>query len=142
MHEWFKCIRKEGWLHTFARSYFKDKNSSRFLKDLSSCMSLGKQRVFSKHSATKPKLPFLWSLKLASLNTGLPKLSVKIGLQTEGLGGWSPFASLEVLMEALLFCRPLLVRASGNFLGPLSLDQVGKRLLQLLVHLRVSFFSC
>ena len=86
--------------------------------DLSSYISSGKHRTFSKHSATKPELPFLWSLKLASLSTGLPELRVNIGLQTKGLGVRSPSTSLKVPVEALFFCWPLLVRAS---LGPFPL---------------------
>ena len=75
-------------------------------------MSSGKHRAFSKHSATRPELPFLWSLKLASLNTRLLELRVNKGLQTEGLGGRSPSASLEVLVEAFFFSWPLIVQAS------------------------------
>lgn len=43
-------------------------------------LSSSKHRAFSRHSATRPGLPLVGSLKLALSKTGLPKLKVKIGL--------------------------------------------------------------
>ena len=37
---------------------------------------------------------------------------MKEGLQTKGLGGWSPLGSFEVPKEVLFFFWPLVVRAS------------------------------
>ena len=75
-------------------------------------MSLSKHRAFSKHSTTRHELPFWWSLRLASSITSLLELSVKEGLQTEGLGGQSPSGSFEIPEKVLFFCWPLVVQVS------------------------------
>ena len=56
------------------------RKTSHFLKDLSSSISSGKHRAFSKHLTTRLELPLVGSLKLASSRTGLLELKVKIGL--------------------------------------------------------------
>lgn len=95
---------------TLAKSCFKDKKISRFLKDLSSAMSSSRHKAFSD-TVTRPKLPFWRSLRLVSSSTGLPKLKVKRGLQIEGFLGWSPPSSLAVPVEEEFFCCPLPIRA-------------------------------
>ena len=65
-----------------ARSYFRNRKTSLFLKDLNS-MSSGRHNALFRHSATKPELPFVGSLRLASSSTGVPELKVKTGLQIE-----------------------------------------------------------
>ena len=66
-----------------ARSYFRNRKTSLFLKDLSSSMSSGRHNALSRHSATKLELPFVGFLRLASSSTGVPELKVKTGLQIE-----------------------------------------------------------
>ena len=95
-----------------SRSCFKARKTSHFLKDLNSSMSSGRHRAFSKHSPTKPELPFVGSLRLVSSRTGLPELRVKMGLQMEAFFDWSPSTSLKVSMEADFFGCPFPVRAS------------------------------
>lgn len=75
-------------------------------------MSSGRHNAFSKHFATKPELPFLGSLRLASSSTRLPELRVKIGLQIEGFFDWSPSTSLEVSVDVDLFGCPFPVQDS------------------------------
>ena len=95
-----------------ARSCFRVRKTSHFLKDLNSTISSGRHNVFSRHSTTRLELPFVGSLRLASSNTGLPKLGVKIGLQMEAFFSWSPPTSLEVPVEANFFGCPFPFRAS------------------------------
>ena len=83
-----------------------------FPKGLELLHVLGGQRAFSKHSATRPDLPFWWSLRLALSITRPPKLSVKEGLQAEGFGSYTPLDSFEVPKEAPFFYWALVVRAS------------------------------
>ena len=95
-----------------ARSCFKARKTSHFLKNLNSSMSSGRHRAFSKHSPTKPELPFVGSLRLASSRTGLLKLRVKMGLQMEAFFGWFPPTSLEVQVDVDFFDWPFSIRAS------------------------------
>ena len=87
---------------TLARSCLKARKTLCFL-NLSSSMSSGRHRAFSRHSATRPELSLVGSLKLASSRTGLPKLKVKIGLQMDAFHGWSPPTSLEVPVSWVVF---------------------------------------
>ena len=65
-------------------------------------MSLGRHRAFSRHSATKPELPFLGSFRLASSSTRLPELKVKIGLYLPRLVSSNLLKGLTVLELLLL----------------------------------------
>jgi len=95
-----------------ARSCFKARKSSHFLKDLNSSMSSVRHRAFSKHSPTKPELPFVGSLRLASSRTGLPELRVKMDLQMEDFFGWFPSTSLEVPVDVDFFDCPFSIQSS------------------------------
>ena len=75
-------------------------------------MSSGRHNAFSRHSATRPELPFWGSLRLALSSTGLPKLRVKRGLQIEGFLGWSPPNSLKVRVKEAFFYGPFPIQAS------------------------------
>ena len=75
-------------------------------------MSSGKHNALFRHSAIKPELPFLGSLRLASSSIELLELRVKMGLKIEAFLGWSPPTSLEILMCAGFFGCPFPAQAS------------------------------
>ena len=75
-------------------------------------MSLGRHRAYSKHSATRPELPLVVSLKLASSRTEFLELKAKLGLQMEAFLGWSPSTSLEVPVDVSFLDCPFPARAS------------------------------
>ena len=95
-----------------ARPFFSERKTSHFPKDRSSYMSSGRRRVFSRHAARMPNLPFWGSLRLASSMTGLLELSTNEDLQAEAFGCCSPSEPLEVPEGTILFCWALVVRAS------------------------------
>ena len=109
---------------TLAKSCFKARKTSRFLKDFNSAISLGRYSTFSRHSITSPKLPFLGSLRLATSNPGLPELRVKMGLQMKAFLDYSSPTSLEVPMcSGFFLCCPFPVWASlagGSTISPSS----------------------
>ena len=73
--------------YTLAKSCFKARKTSRFLKDFSFVISSSRHNAFSRHSATRPELPFLGSFRLALSNTRFPEFRVKMGLQMEAFFG-------------------------------------------------------
>ena len=112
MHEQVNYTVRWDQSYTLARSCFKARKTSRFLKDLNSAKSSGKHNAFFRHSAIKLELPFLESLRLALSSAELLELRVKMGLQIEAFLGWSPPPSLEILMCAGFFGCLFPARAS------------------------------
>ena len=89
MHEQVNYTVRWDQSYTLARSCFKARKTSRFLKDLNSAKSSGKHNAFFRHSAIKLELPFLESLRLALSSAELLELRVKMGLQIEAFLGRS-----------------------------------------------------
>ena len=116
MHEQVNYTVRWDQSCTLARSCFKARKTSHFLKDLNSAMSSGKHNALFRHSAIKLELPFLESLRLASSSIEFLELRVKMGLQIEAFLGWSPLTSLEVPV-----CSGFLGQGFSNlpFLSPL-----------------------
>ena len=95
---------------TIARSLFKLRNTSCFLIDLGTAMSVGSSKACSMTLATYPAFPCWKSLMEVSLSIGAPSNTME-GIQARTSIWWSPLLStiapsLEDLVYVNLACLP------------------------------------
>lgn len=111
---------------TIARSLFKLRNTSCFLINRRSTISVGSSKAYSTVLATYPSFPYWKSLMDKSLGKGAPSNTME-GVQAGTLVWWSPLLytiahSLEDLFCVTLACRPLykaqLPWVEGSFSPP------------------------
>lgn len=107
MSIWINILEYKD-MHTLARFFLSDRNTSLFRNDWSSCMSSGSRRAFSRHLDSMIDLPFWGPLREESSITGSFKLSTKAGFHIKALEHCSPLAPLVDPEDVLFFCWALL----------------------------------